>query len=112
MNVNELVANAKAADPGLSSIPDARATALVREVLRQIGKQLEDTADGKVGVVGFGSFRVKPVEREKDGQKVVGKRVTFRASEAKGISPELKKARAAKKAVKKAAKGKGAAAQK
>jgi hypothetical protein len=83
MSLKDLVAGAKKSAPALENMPDARAVALLREVFRGIGAQIEGTSDGVVKVPGLGNFRVKMVEKEKDGQKTQVKRVIFKEAAVK-----------------------------
>jgi len=82
MNVKELVQRAKVASPKLQSLPDDQAIVLVREIFRELSRELEATTKGAIKVAGFGTFRVQEVERTKDGQTVRSKRTIFRAPKA------------------------------
>jgi hypothetical protein len=73
--VSELIADNEKA---FKDMPEARAAKLVQQVLEAIGKQIEETAEGRVTVQGLGMFIIKNVEREKDGTKATVKRITFR----------------------------------
>jgi hypothetical protein len=79
--VSELIADNEKA---FKDIPEVRAAKLVQRVLEAIGKQIEETAEGRVTVQGLGMFIIKNVEREKDGVKATVKRITFRAKSGAG----------------------------
>ena len=64
----------------LAQVPDKRAAALVRAALNQLGKRIKAVEDGVVKVPGFGNFRMRQIEREKDGKKVTVTRTIFRAA--------------------------------
>jgi len=79
MTINELVDQVKAtAGKQLEAVPDPKARALVRAALAEIGKQIEAGGEEPVRIPGLGVFRSSEVEREKDGQKSVVKKITFR----------------------------------
>jgi len=82
MNVKELVQRAKVASPKLQSLPDEQAISLVREIFKELGRELEATTEGALNVAGLGTFRVRQVEKTKDGQTVRSKRTFFRAPKA------------------------------
>ena len=79
MNLKEYVELAKKIEPKLEKLNDGRGVMLLREVFQQIAWEIKKTTEGIVNVPFFGRFIVKPVEWEKDGQKVVVKRVIFKA---------------------------------
>lgn len=62
----------------LGKIPDAKAARIIRAALIQLGKQLDALDEGVVKVPGFGNFRALHVEQEKEGKKVITKRILFR----------------------------------
>lgn len=79
MKAIEIVESIKQSNPDLlGKLPDQRAVTLVQAVLAELGKQLDAVDNGVVKVQGFGNFRIKHVEREKDGQTVNLKRIAFR----------------------------------
>jgi len=81
--LKELVERVKGSSKQFADLPDGKAIALLREVFRQIGDEVARTNDGVVKVSGLGSFRIKQVEREKDGKKEMVKKITFRAATVK-----------------------------
>ncbi len=79
MKMTELVAFIKTENPELlDNIPNNRAAALIRQVFSRLAKTLEEQEEGLVKVPGFGSFRIRMVETEKDSQKSTVKRILFR----------------------------------
>jgi nucleoid DNA-binding protein len=84
MNTKELVEAAKIAAPDeLKGLQNKSAGVLIAEVFKQISNELEKTNEGVVRVHGLGQFRVKQVSREKEGQKVEKKMISFRAGTSK-----------------------------
>jgi hypothetical protein len=95
MKPKEIVELVKKEDPKLfADMPDKKIAQIVRAAFGQVGKQLDATTEGAMKVPGLGNFRVRQGEREKDGQKVPVKRVTFRrAKQEPGARKRGKKAR-------------------
>ena len=81
MNLKEYVGRAKQIGPGLDKLHEGRGVMLLREVFQQIAWQIKGMTEGVVVVPFFGRFIVKQVEREKDGQKSLVKRVIFRIAD-------------------------------
>jgi len=80
----EIIECVEQEDPTLlGKLPKIRAAQIVRAALSEIGKQIDAMDEGVLKVPGFGIFRVRHVEREKDGQKVTVKRVIFVATKRK-----------------------------
>ena len=80
----ELVNLIKKERPGLlGTLPEKRAARIILEALVQLGKQLNATKEGVVKIPRFGNFRVRPVEREKNGEKTTVRLITFRAAKKK-----------------------------
>lgn len=80
MNVKELVALARDQDPErLGGMADARAAALLRAAFAVIRAQLEEAGPGPFKVGGLGTFRIRDVEYEQDGEVYVERRVVFKA---------------------------------
>jgi hypothetical protein len=77
--VEELVQMARRSAPGLKSLGDEDAEALVREVFRQIRQEIDSTPEGKIAVGGLGLFRARQGKRERNGRVVPVKRVSFRS---------------------------------
>jgi nucleoid DNA-binding protein len=107
MKADQILENIKAQSPALfAKIDDKVAARLVKATLAEIAKQLTATDTGAVAVPGLGRFKVKPFEKEKDGEKKTGKRISFKAAKP---NDEAKKAkRKAKKSAKSAAGAAGA----
>ena len=84
MNANEVVELIKKEKPNLlGKMSEKKAAALVRNAFLQIGKHIDAAGEGVIKVPGLGNFRVKQVERERNGQKVNVKRVAFRVTRRK-----------------------------
>ncbi|MDP2901791.1 MAG: hypothetical protein Q8N96_01585, partial [Methylovulum sp.] len=67
----------------LGKTPDAKAARIISAAFALIGKQLNETNEGLVKMSALGTFVVKQVEREQEGQKTTVKKIAFRASKAK-----------------------------
>ena len=84
MNLDEIVSRARAAQPKqFANIPDARAKAILRSALAEIGKAVQAGGQEPVRVAGLGVFRTKVVEQEKDGKRTTVTRTIFKGAEAK-----------------------------
>jgi len=81
-NAADIVKGIKASSPkALDKIDDPQAVRLVRLALQQIAQQIGATEAGSVKVAGLGSFRVRQVTREREGQEAVNaRRVRFMAA--------------------------------
>ncbi len=91
MKLNDIVKTARVANrAAFESVDDQQAVKILLAVFRQVGNQVESARDGQVVIGGLGRFTIKSVERDKDGVKVMQRRVTFRPGGAR------KKRRAAK----------------
>lgn len=91
MKTTEIVALVKQANPKLlGKTADAKAAKIIASAFAEVSKQLNDAPDGKVIVPSLGIFKVKQVERQKDGQTVKGKKVSFRASKLKAKGTKAK----------------------
>ena len=78
MKAIEVVKHLKEQRPEmLGNISEKKAAALIRNAFVQIGKHIDATEEGVIKVQGFGKFRVRQVEKEKDDKKVTIKRVIF-----------------------------------
>ena len=76
MKVLELVKSARAEDESVfEGTPDNRSAKIVAAALRDLGRRLEETDEGRVAVPGFGSFVVR---ESKSADK--DKRIIFRPS--------------------------------
>lgn len=78
-NAADILKGIKASSPkALDKIDDPQALRLVRLALRQIAQQVRTTESGAVKVAGLGSFRVRQITREREGQAAVNiRRVRF-----------------------------------
>lgn len=79
MKINEAVSLAMMEhERAFKGVTEIQATRIVKLTLDEIAKEVDRTDDGKVLVPGFGTFLIKQVEREKDGEKAVRKLVMVR----------------------------------
>lgn len=79
MNPVELVELIKRSNPRvLGKVPDKRAAAIIRAAMQGLVAKIKATDEGEVKVPGLGRFVVKRTEREKDGHKIVDRRIVFR----------------------------------
>lgn len=62
----------------LKGIPHGKVAAVLRSAFQEIAIAVRETNEGELVIPGFGIFRIKQVEHEKDGAKTFVKRVTFR----------------------------------
>ena len=62
----------------LGDMPDKRAARIIRGALAILALKIDATDEGVVKVPGFGNFRIRHIEQEKDGQTVKIKRVIFK----------------------------------
>lgn len=84
MKSNEIVELIKQSNPKvLGKLPDAKAAKIVAATLREISKQISTAEEGTVKIAGLGAFKVRQVEKEKDGQKVAVRKINFSAAKLK-----------------------------
>ena len=89
MKAIELAEFIKQANPELlGKTPKAKVARIIAAAFAQIGNQLEQTTEGAVKFPTLGTFTIKQVEREKDGQKLTVKKIGFRIAR-----PKLPKAK-------------------
>lgn len=89
MKAIELAELIKQANPELiGKTPKAKVAKIIAAAFAQVGNQLEQTGEGVVKFPALGTFTLKQVEREKDGQKVTVKKMGFRVAK-----PKLPKAK-------------------
>ena len=62
------------------SVADKRAQAIVRATLLELANQVKVAKhDEKIAVASFGTFIIKEKEIDRDGDKSIGRRVTFKS---------------------------------
>lgn len=84
MKAIELAELIKQANPELiGKTPKAKVARIIAAAFAQVGNQLEQTNEGAVKFPTLGTFTIKQVEREKDGQKVTVKKMGFRVAKPK-----------------------------
>lgn len=78
MKPMELVELIKVQNPKLlGNVSDKKAALIIRTALMKIGEQVAAAEEGVVKFPGLGNFRIRNIEREKDGVKVTERRVQF-----------------------------------
>lgn len=81
MKIDEMVALIKKEYPALlGKMPDRRAARVIRAAFGQLAKEVDAAEEGVVSAPGLGRFRVKQVERIKEGKKSKTKLVLFRVA--------------------------------
>lgn len=84
MKAIEIVELIKQENPKvLGKTPDEKTAKIISAALRQISKQLDQATEGNVKIPGLGAFSIRQVEREKEGQTVAIKKISFRAAKLK-----------------------------
>lgn len=84
MKLIEIVEQIKETNPKiLGKLTDAKAAKILSAAFAEISKQLDATDDGAVKVPALGAFAVKQVEREKEGEKLTVKKISFRVAKPK-----------------------------
>jgi nucleoid DNA-binding protein len=79
MKVTEIIQKMQQNNPELlKDIPEERAKALVQKIFGHMKAAVARAEEGSVQFPGFGVFRIRKVEKEIDGKKVVKKQVRFR----------------------------------
>lgn len=79
MNIKEIVQLAKEKAPEqLSKMPDTRAVRLLREAFAIVLDEVENKEEGAVKIGGLGTFRIRLVDIEMDGQPATARRVIFK----------------------------------
>jgi nucleoid DNA-binding protein len=89
MTLLELVQAAKLDnEKAFGSVNEKRAQAIIRAAFSELSKHIINAkGDEKITLPNFGTFVAKETEREKDGQKVMRRKIIFR-----GSPPKTKKA--------------------
>lgn len=82
MKANEIVQAVKQDHPTLFKGPmtEKSATRLIKAVFAVMKRQVEGTTEGAMKVQGFGTFKVRKVEREADGKRSEKRIVRFKSS--------------------------------
>lgn len=71
----------------LGKMPDARAAALTRAVLKEMAQIISETREGQLKFPGFGTLSVRQVQTEQGGQQRTVRRVVYRGGLAQKIAP-------------------------
>jgi hypothetical protein len=78
MKIKDIVKEAKAHAPlVLSNMPDRRAARLAVEVLSLIRAEIAVTDEGRVGVPGLGTFKMRQLAVTRNGEETTVKQVVF-----------------------------------
>jgi hypothetical protein len=84
VKLDEMVALIKKENPTLlGKMPDKKAIRVIRAAFGQLAREVDAAKEGVVSAPGLGRFRVKEVERSKEGQKAMTKHVVFRVAAVK-----------------------------
>ena len=84
MKAIEIVELIKQTDPKLlGKTSDKKVAKIIARAFAEVRNQINSTDDGVVKVPYLGNFKLKQVEREKDGQKKSLKKLSFRVSKPK-----------------------------
>jgi hypothetical protein len=95
VKLDEMVALIRKEYPALlGKMPDKRAARIIRAAFGQVAREVGAAREGVVSAPGLGRFRVKEVERTKEGQKAKTKHVVFRVAVIKARPKSKPKAKA------------------
>ena len=98
MKILELVKASKSKQPeAFSKINDREAAKMAKAIFEQISRQIDEAGDGPLRVPGLGVFKIKSVERQKEGNLVMTRRVLLRPAVYKDVKKAAKPKRATKK---------------
>ena len=61
----------------LGKINEKRIAFIIRESLAQIKKEIEKNENESIRILGLGNFKTKIIEQDKDGNKILKKRIIF-----------------------------------
>lgn len=87
MKALDIVEQIRQESPALfGGMPDKKAVRLVREILTYVAKQVDSAEEGKLSIPHLGTFRVRHVERDKDGEKTSVKKIGFKPGKIKAVS--------------------------
>lgn len=90
MKIKDLVKEAKAHAPlVLGNLPDLRAARLAVEVLALIRAEIAVMDEGRVGVPGLGTFRIRQLAVTRNGEKTMVKHVAFAPAPARAKKAKL-----------------------
>jgi hypothetical protein len=90
MKIAEIVEQIKEANPKtLGKLTDAKAARIISAAFAEVGKHVDATTEGAVKIPALGAFAIKQVEREKEGQKLTVKKISFRAAKPKAKAEKV-----------------------
>lgn len=103
MRLIELVRAAKDGNDDIfADLGDKRVAEIVKEVLIELATQIDESKSDLVKVPGLGVFRIKNVERLKNGNMILRQRILFRPTVMAVTKPKKKKVTPKKAGTKKA----------
>ena len=62
----------------MGKMSERKIAKIIREAFKQVKNDIDNTEDDSVQISKFGNFRVRMIEREKDGEIITVKRIVFR----------------------------------
>lgn len=84
MKPMEIVALVRKHQPdALGEVSENKSAKIIHAALVQLGKHINAMNEGVLRVPGFGQFRVRRIEREKDGKKITVRRTVFQVARGK-----------------------------
>lgn len=69
----------------LGKMNETKIALIIREAFTQVKNEIENTENDMVQIPGFGKFKIRMIEQEKEGQKVVVRRTIFKAAKEKEV---------------------------
>lgn len=85
VTVKDLLASLSSDKPGSLKVSQADGTRALRAAFSTIVEHLSADGDRRVDIPGFGKFRVRMVELEKDGEKISRKKIMFKPEPSKDV---------------------------
>ncbi len=67
----------------MGKMSERKIAKIIREAFKQVKNDIDNTEDDSVQIPKFGNFRVRMIEREKDGEITTVKRIVFRPAKVK-----------------------------
>ena len=81
MKIKDLAKQVKEANPEkLGKVNERRIALIIKSAFEQLKTELNNAEDDIVRVPKLGNFKLKKIEKEKDGKKTVLKRIVFNPS--------------------------------
>ncbi len=67
----------------MGKMSERKIAKIIREAFKQVKNDIDNTEDDRVQIPKFGNFRVRMIEREKDGEITTVRRIVFRPAKVK-----------------------------